>query len=127
MNSPKENQQKKRTVLYIEDDPASKDLMKMVASLFSHITLITAWSGEEGVKITRNEQPDLIIIDINLPLIDGVKTLQLLRPRFKDIEIIALSADVLPTSIEKGLSAGFNRYITKPVDIDILKDLFSKL
>jgi PAS domain S-box-containing protein len=112
----------KRTLLYVEDNPANLILVEEIMASQPHITLLTARDGYEGIEIARLTQPDLILMDINLPGISGIEVMKILA---KDkvtthIPVIALSANANPRDIEKGLQAGFFRYVTKPIKINEL-------
>ena len=82
--------------------------------------LLTAVNGHSGIEIARASQPDVILLDINLPDISGFKALEILRsdPATAHIPVIALSANVMPVNIESGLEAGFLRYLTKPINVN---------
>jgi|GEM_PF-303463 len=107
------------TVLYIEDNPANLTLMEEVLERFDNITMLSASNAEEGLAIAKEALPSLIIMDINLPGMDGFDALALLRrdDQMDAIPVIALSASAMPKDIERGLKAGFQNYLTKPVDI----------
>jgi CheY-like chemotaxis protein len=77
-------------------------------------------NGKNGVKLARESVPDVILMDINLPDIDGFEALKILRaePATTHIPVIALSANAMPREIERGQQAGFFRYITKPIKVD---------
>jgi CheY-like chemotaxis protein len=76
-------------------------------------------NGTLGIELARATQPQVILMDINLPGISGIKALQILReePATAHIPVVALSANAMPRDIEKGLEAGFFRYLTKPIKI----------
>ena len=108
-----------QTLLYIEDNPANVMLMEAVADRVTKTPLLTAHNAELGIELAAMEHPDLIIMDINLPGMDGFEALRRLqgRPETASIPIMALSANAAPRDIERGLKAGFVRYETKPIDI----------
>ena len=83
------------------------------------IRLLSARDGNTGIQLARANQPALILMDINLPGISGIEALKILRedPATAHIPVIALSANAMPRDIEKGLQAGFFRYLTKPIKI----------
>jgi CheY-like chemotaxis protein len=72
-----------------------------------------------GIQLTRAQQPDVVLMDINLPGISGIEALKILRddPATARIPIVALSANAMPRDIEKGLAAGFFSYLTKPIKV----------
>jgi CheY-like chemotaxis protein len=109
----------KRAVLYIEDNPANLKLVEQIIARHSDLGLVTAANGMRGIEIARATQPDVILMDINLPDIDGFEALQLLRadPVTCNIPVVAISANAMPSDIKKGLDTGFFRYITKPIRV----------
>jgi CheY-like chemotaxis protein len=82
--------------------------------------LLGASDGIRGITLARIHQPDVILMDINLPGISGIQALKILRedPATKHIPVLALSANAMPRDIEKGLAAGFFRYLTKPIKLN---------
>jgi CheY-like chemotaxis protein len=108
------------TLLYVEDNPANLLLVENLMERRPDIRLLTARDGQSGVQTARSARPHVILMDINLPGISGIKALQLLRdsPGTAQIPVVALSANAMPRDIEKGLDAGFFRYLTKPIKID---------
>jgi signal transduction histidine kinase/AmiR/NasT family two-component response regulator len=110
---------KVRTLLYVEDNPANLMLVEDLIARRPDIRLLSALDGNSGVKIARESRPDLILMDINLPGISGIRALKILAedPITVHIPVIALSANAIPRDIEKGLKAGFFRYLTKPINV----------
>jgi len=86
--------------------------------------LLSARDGSGGVEIARASRPDAILMDINLPGISGIQALKMLAddPLTAHIPVIALSANAIPRDIEKGLEAGFFRYLTKPIKVSEFMD-----
>ena len=84
------------------------------------IRLLSARDGSRGIEIARAARPDVILMDINLPGISGITALRILAddPATSHIPVIALSANAMPRDIEKGLEAGFFRYLTKPIKVN---------
>jgi CheY-like chemotaxis protein len=84
------------------------------------IHLLTAVNGTLALELARASQPQVILMDINLPGISGIETLKLLRndPVTAHITVVALSANAMPHDIEKGLQAGFFSYLTKPIKVN---------
>lgn len=111
-----------RTLLYVEDNPANLLLVKKIMALNPDFVLLCATNGIEGVEMARSLLPDLILMDINLPGMSGIAALRLLMgdPATAGIRVIALSANAMPRDVEKGLAAGFFRYLTKPIKVDEL-------
>jgi CheY-like chemotaxis protein len=118
------------TILYIEDHPANLRLVAQVLSRRNDIHLITAHDPVLGLELAFNRGPDLILLDINLPGMDGYQVLERLRAMGKTqhIPVIAVSANAMPSDIEKGQAAGFSDYIVKPLNVpDLLRAVDSAL
>jgi CheY-like chemotaxis protein len=109
-----------RTLLYVEDNHANLSLVEQLIERRSDLKLLTANDGLSGLRAAREQLPDLILMDINLPIMSGLEAMRLLKssPETSHIPIIALTANAIPKDIEIGLSAGFFRYLTKPIRID---------
>ncbi len=108
-----------QTLLYVEDNPANLMLVEDIIARRPDIHLLSARDGNRGVELARASQPDVILMDINLPGISGIEALEILMadPATAHIPVIALSANAIPRDIEKGLDAGFFRYLTKPIKV----------
>lgn len=108
------------TLLYVEDNPANLRLVEQIIARHPDIRLLTAANGNSGIEIARVSQPDVILMDINLPGMNGFEALRILRsdPSTAHILVIAISANAMPLDVERGLKAGFFRYITKPIKVD---------
>jgi CheY-like chemotaxis protein len=119
-----DGQQRVRTLLYVEDNPANLMLVQDLIARRCDLHLLSARDGHTGVQIAREAHPDVILMDINLPGICGITALQLLRtdPATAHIPVVALSANALPRDIRRGLDAGFYRYLTKPIKVTELMD-----
>lgn len=113
-----------RTLLYIEDNPANLVLVEQLIARCNDLKLLTAIDGHMGIQLARMHQPDVILMDINLPGINGFGALKILRedPATAHIPVMALSANAVPRDIEKGLQAGFFRYLTKPIEVSAFMD-----
>ena len=109
-----------RTLLYVEDNPANLMLVEDIVARRADIHLLSARDGNRGIEIARASRPDVILMDINLPGISGIAALKILRddPATAHIPVIALSANAIPRDIERGLEAGFFRYLTKPIKVN---------
>jgi PAS domain S-box-containing protein len=109
-----------RTLLYVEDNPANMMLVEELITRRPDISMIGARDGHAGLKIALAERPDVILMDINLPGISGIDAMMILgeNPVTSHIPVIALSANAMPRDIEKGLKAGFFRYLTKPIKVN---------
>jgi PAS domain S-box-containing protein len=112
------------TLLYVEDNPANMMLVEDLIARRPDIRLLSAINGNHGVEIARASLPDVILMDINLPGISGIKALAILRedPATARIPVVALSANAMPRDIQKGLDAGFFRYLTKPIKVNEFMD-----
>jgi CheY-like chemotaxis protein len=109
-----------RKILYVEDNPANLRLMEEIISRVPNLSLLSAHTGEIGLELARSRKPHVILMDINLPGMDGYEALENLHSNSQtsNIPVIALSANAMPSDIEKGLMAGFHSYLTKPIKID---------
>ncbi|MDQ3958152.1 MAG: ATP-binding protein, partial [Actinomycetota bacterium] len=107
------------TVLYVEDNPSNVQLVESILGRRPHIRLITAMQGRAGIDLAREHRPDVVLLDLNLPDVEGDEVLRILRadPRTSSIPVIMLSADATPRQIERLKSDGAFDYITKPIDV----------
>ncbi|MEX2241790.1 MAG: ATP-binding protein [Burkholderiales bacterium] len=114
-----------RTVLYVEDNPANLELVAQLIARRPDLRLLSAADGSLGVEFARVHQPDVILMDVNLPGISGNEAQQILRadPQTAHIPVIALSANAVPRDIEKSLAAGFFSYLTKPIKVERFMDV----
>jgi len=114
-----------RTLLYVEDNPANLMLVEDLIARRPDIRLLSAADGNRGIEIARASRPDVILMDINLPGISGIQALKILRadPATAHIPVVALSANAIPRDIERGLEAGFFRYLTKPIKVNEFLDM----
>lgn len=112
--------------LYVEDNPSNVEVIAAYLAQFPHVRLRTAGDGVRGLDLARAHRPDVILLDIRLPGRDGYEVLADLRadPQLRSTPVIALSADAMPYDIQRGLNAGFDRYLAKPVDLlELLRNL----
>ena len=118
-----------QTLLYIEDNPANLRLVRKIISTHTSLSLLDARTAEQGLLIAAAHCPDLILLDINLPGMNGFEALLRLKdnPDTCDIPVVAISANAMERDIKKGLAAGFTDYLTKPLDIPKLLALLDKL
>lgn len=109
------------TILYIEDDLANRTLVKRVLEAEGY-RVVEAGSGEEGLAVARTKRPALILVDINMPEMDGFEVTARLRSMSElgPVPIIAVTAHVMKGDREKTLAAGCSGYIQKPIDVDLL-------
>ena len=120
---------RQHVIVYIEDHPANITFMRELLTDFPGLELLTAPSGELGVELVRAHQPRVVIIDINLPGMSGLEAIGLLRswPETRSIPAIALSAAAMQHDINRARAAGFDHYLTKPVQVDELLALLEGL
>lgn len=114
-----------KTLLYIEDNPDNfKVLRMMLERLRPEDRILSARTAEAGIEIAERERPDLILMDLHLPGMDGYHALATLRkmPTTANIPVIAITADAMLEHIRQGLAAGFQAYVTKPVVMQKLGD-----
>ena len=109
-----------RVLLYVEDNPANLKLVEQIIARHPDLRLLSAMNGQDGIALAIGQVPDVILMDINLPGISGIEAMKILRqdPVTAYIPIIALSANAMPRDIEKGLEAGFFKYLTKPIKVN---------
>jgi PAS domain S-box-containing protein len=109
-----------RILLYVEDNPANLMLVEQIIESHPQVRMLSARDGNLGIALARAHLPDVILMDINLPGIGGIQALKILRkdPATMHIPVVAISANAMPRDIEKGLEAGFFRYLTKPIKIN---------
>lgn len=120
---------KTRNILYVEDEPINIHLMEIVVGAIPDLEMLTAPTAEHALTQIAERRPDLILMDINLPGIDGVEALIKLRSEddTKDIPVIALTANSSPADIKRGEEAGFDSYITKPIKVQDVLDTINSL
>jgi PAS domain S-box-containing protein len=110
----------KKLVLYVEDNPANAAFMKDLVGVFENVDLLVATTAEIGLELAEARRPDVIVMDINLPGMSGLDALRALRENLKTtkIPVIALTAAASERDKQRGVQAGFYRYLTKPVKVD---------
>ncbi len=108
------------SILYIEDNPASRELIKVFLQDYPEITLFLANTAEEGINIAEVKTPSVIFIDINLPKMNGFSAIGILKlmPNLSNSRMYALSADALPAQVEKAMQLGFDDYLIKPIRLE---------
>lgn len=116
------------TVLYVEDNPQNMRLVRKFLRMGGY-TLIEAETGEEGIKKATSEIPGIILMDINLPDIDGVEATKQLKamPQTAHIPVIALTANAMHGDRERFLEAGCDDYLSKPISKNELLDRIDSL
>ena len=110
-------------MLYVEDNSANVRLIESVADELSNLIVVALPNAELALDVAERDQPDIILLDINLPGINGIEAAQRLKanPKTRDIPLIALSADAMPRTAKAARAAGCLEYLTKPVDVVRLK------
>ena len=111
--------EQRQTVLSIDDNPANLKLIAQILARRSHVRLITAHTPELGIELALAHRPDLILLDINLPGMDGYQVLEVFKAdaALRGIPVVAVTANAMPRDIERGKAAGFADYLTKPLII----------
>lgn len=123
-----EENNKAATVLLVEDTEDNRFMMRRLLEM-SGYRVVEAMNGEDAVKLAQSEMPHLILMDLSLPVIDGLAATRLIRklPGFKTTPIIAVSAHDTSDFQSEAIQAGCNCYITKPIDFNELEELIKQL
>lgn len=112
-------------ILYIEDNADNRMLVRRVLMASDHnFTIIEADNAVAGLELAHAQPPDLILMDLSMPFMDGLTATRILRssPNLADIPIVALTANAMQGDKERSLNAGCDGYIVKPIDVDKLPD-----
>lgn len=114
-----EGDNKQSLVLYIEDNPSNMTLLRRVLAYRPNTELLTATEGTTGLEIAKSRKPDLVLLDLHLPGIDGVEVLRKLSedPDTKNIPVVILSADASQGQAKRLIEMGAKDYITKPIEV----------
>lgn len=117
-----------KKILVAEDNPANRELMGEVLSGRGY-EVIEACDGQEALQKIEETNPDLVLLDIQLPILDGFAVLQQIRqmPRFANLRVVAVTANAMKEDREKGAKAGFDAYISKPIDVAALRTQVAEL
>jgi len=107
-----------KTILIVEDVELNIDLLIQI--LEEDYQLLVARDGAQGVEIAKQNKPDLILMDIAMPIMDGYEATRNIRKTFPELPIIGLSSHAMQGDTEKALAAGCTDYLTKPIDEDLL-------
>src|SRR5947209_766867 len=105
-----------KTILIVEDDQPSREVVRMACAAQNH-TLLEAATGVEGLQLARDQNPDLVILDVNLPGMSGLDVCRRLRAEGSRIPIIMLTAKADTIDIVVGLELGADDYVTKPFEV----------
>lgn len=111
-------------VLYIEDSPANLKLVAQILGRLPHIEMITAHNSLLGLELAVSHVPDVILMDINMPELDGYRLLELIRQHesLRHVPVIAITANAMAADIDKGMAAGFAEYLVKPLNVRVFID-----
>jgi len=117
-----------RTLLLVEDTEDNRFMMRRLLEMVGY-RVVEAMNGEEAVKLAKAESPHLILMDLSLPVIDGLAATRLIRmlPEFESTPIIAVSAHDTSDFQSEAIEAGCNSYVTKPIDFNELEELIAQL
>ncbi len=117
------------TVLYIEDNLSSVELIQRLLGRTDQARLLSAMQGRLGLDLAGEHHPDVILLDLNLPDIPGAEVMRLLKadPKTSHIPVVVISADALPAQIRRLLDAGARAYLTKPLDVRKFLDLLNEI
>ena len=107
-----------KTILIVEDTELNVDLLTQL--LEDDYQLLVARDGAESILVTEKNKPDLILMDISLPVMDGYEAARQIHQRYPTLPIIGISANAMKSDHEKGIAAGCTDYLTKPIDENIL-------
>ncbi len=107
------------TLLYIEDNPVNIKLLANILSRYKHTHLLTAHTPELGIELALTRKPELVLLDVNMPGMDGYQVMEVFKAHaeLKAIPVIAITANAMPRDIERGMAVGFAAYLTKPLDV----------
>lgn len=108
-----------KTILIVEDIDLNVDLLTQI--LEEEYNILIAKDGAQAVTLTEKSKPDLILMDVSLPVMDGYEATRCIRQTFESLPIIGLSAHAMQGDAEQAIAAGCTDYLTKPVDEDLLR------
>jgi CheY-like chemotaxis protein len=117
----------KRTILVVEDNERNRKLLRTILK-FRGLEVVECDDGAPALELARKHKPALVLMDIQLPKMDGITALGQLRgdPATKHIPVVAVTASVTPNEREKVMAAGFNAYIGKPIDVDAFGEIVDR-
>jgi signal transduction histidine kinase len=115
------------SILYVEDEPDTREqICEIIGHHYPYLRLLVAANGEEGIESFRENRPDLILTDINMPIVDGIRMAEEIKKLSPATEIIALSAYSNPEHLLNAIEIGISHYILKPVDIEQIFSVIDK-
>jgi two-component system, cell cycle response regulator DivK len=123
-----EKDSRDRTVLIVEDDEDSRYMMRLELELLGYL-VVEAENGEKAIEVAKREEPDIILMDLSLPVLDGIAATQKIRATegFNGVPVIAVTAHQETDFRESAKAAGFAAYVTKPIDMNWLSELIKGL
>lgn len=126
--SPASPADERPTAIYVEDNAINLRLMEAVFKSRPGYRLITAATAEEGLQVAWSQTVQLVLMDINLPGMNGYEALEALRAdeRTAGVPVVAMTSDAMLGDAERGLAAGFDEYVTKPIDVVSFFDLLDR-
>jgi signal transduction histidine kinase/ActR/RegA family two-component response regulator len=121
--------EKRHSIVYVEDNPANLRLVEQILASRTNMRLFSAHEPYLGLDLIRAHKPALVLLDINLPYMDGYEMLEVIRndPETRHIPVIAVSAAATPGEVKRGLAAGFADYVTKPLEIRKFVSILDRL
>lgn len=116
-------------VLYVEDNPANLKLVEQIVRRHPNVELLMAPSGGLGLDLARSHQPDLLLLDIHLPDLDGFQVLERLRAdaQTRQLPVVAVTAQAMPEDVKRVMAAGFDAYLSKPLDLASFDALLERM
>jgi two-component system cell cycle response regulator DivK len=119
---------KMRRILLVEDNELNRDMLRRRLSHRGYEVILAA-NGRQGIEMARSQKPDIVLMDLSLPEIDGWQAARILKsdPRTRGIPVVALTAHAMVGDREKALEAGCDDYATKPVELPLLVEIVERL
>jgi CheY-like chemotaxis protein len=117
-----------RTVLIAEDNPVNRELLRELLEIRGYAVIETC-NGQEAMEQLQKGQPDILLLDLNMPVLDGFGTIERIRkhPRYRTLPVLAVTAYAMRGDREKILTAGFDGYLSKPIDPAFLQQELQRL
>jgi CheY-like chemotaxis protein len=118
-----------RTILYFEDNPEQLALVASLLSRRPQVKLLSSPQAKLGIELARAHRPDMILLDLSLPDMNGLDLVRSLRayPETREIPVVALSTNTLPEEIRRAKEAGFQDYLTKPINVNEFLDYIDRM
>lgn len=117
-----------KTVLIAEDNPVNRELLRELLEMRGYAVVETC-NGQEAMEQLHKAQPDILLLDLNMPVLDGFGTIEKIRkhPGFRTLPVLAVTAYAMRGDREKILAAGFDGYLSKPIDPTVLHQELQRL